>query len=154
MKKANLIFSSVALVFALFSGAALAVELKPKVIEITKIQANNKFKTNVVALVNMDEVMDKSGDNCSQMVGTIKIEGIQFSKSGKTLEQFRFKDNKGNIFSVPTNIGELPKSQTDIANNFIKEGKSYLAHIQFCGSGGYGSLINLYDVKSSFGAFE
>jgi hypothetical protein len=129
---------------------SLAETLQPNVITIYKNTANNKGREYVAGLVYMDQL----NTGCDDMVGSIKIEGLQFSESGVTLEQIRFNDNKGNVFSVPTNIGKLPKAKIGQANNFLRVGKTYFAHMQFCGSGGFGSLINIYDMKSTFGAFD
>ena len=102
----------------------------------------------VGALVNMDEIMDTSG--CNQMIGVIKVEGIQFDQSGGTLESFRFTDKNGTQWSVPTNIGKLSDAERGQANSFIRVGKTYYSHIQACGSGGFASLIALYDMSVSF----
>jgi hypothetical protein len=138
----------------LIGGSIFAAEWQPKVIQAIKISTNGKLKEQTVGLVSMDEIMDKPGDNCNQMAGLLKIEELQFHNSEKILERFGFKDKKGNALSARTNIERLPKSQTDLANNFLKAGKVYYAHVQFCGSGGHGSLINIYDSKSNLGAFE
>ena len=139
------------ILLAIVAVNAVAEKAEPSVVTVYKSQANGNSRSYVVGLVNMDEVM---GHGCSPMVGTIKIDGIQFTDSGAVLQQIRFRDNKDNVFSVPTNIGSLPKSERGKANNFRKEGKSYFAHMQFCGSGGFGSLINIYDANAVFVAFE
>lgn len=130
-------------------GYVYGDELKPTVITVHKF-GQNTSNSYVVGLVNMDNIMS----DCNQMVGTIKIENYQFSESGLTLQQFSFRDNKNNLFSVPTNIAELSKFDVEKANSIFKIGEKYLAHIQFCGSGGYGSLVNIYDINSTFGVFE
>jgi len=127
---------------------------EPTLIQVYKNLSHNKSRTYVGGLVQMDEIQNDPGSMCTQMIGMIKVEGVQFSASGATLEIFRFTDNKGNQWSVPTNIGSLPNVDKGTANNFIRVGRSYFAHIQVCGSGGYASLINLYDPKISMGAFE
>ena len=148
MKRINYSVIIFSLIF--FSvGYVYGDELKPTVITVHKF-GQNTSNSYVVGLVNMDNIMGE----CSQMVGTIKIENYQFSESGKTLQQFSFRDNKNNLFSVPTNIAELSKFDVEKANSIFKIGEKYLAHIQFCGSGGYGSLINIYDINSTFGVFE
>lgn len=115
---------------------------------------STKTKDYVAGLVNMDSLLVDPGDNCSQMAGAIKIEGVQYSASGATLESFRFTDPKGNQYSVPTNITKLSNGERSEANRFIRQGKTYFAHIQMCGSGGYASLINLYDLNIKMGIFE
>ncbi len=127
-------------------GYVYGDELKPTVITVHKSDQNTS-NSYVVGLVNMDNIMS----DCNQMVGTIKIENYQFSESGLTLQQFSFRDNKNNLFSVPTNIAELSKFDVEKANSIFKIGDKYLAHVQFCGSGGYGSLINIYDLNSTMG---
>ncbi|MCY0854323.1 hypothetical protein [Cupriavidus sp. D39] len=105
----------------------------------------NKLPAAVVSgLVNMEDIMDEPGSGCEQRVGTVKVEGVQFSSSGATLESFRFTDKKGNQWAVPTNIGNLPGSARGQANNFIRVGKSYYIHLHICGSGRFASLINMY----------
>jgi hypothetical protein len=133
---------------------AIASDNDAKVIRIYKTTTTNgkpQTKDFVAALVNMDEIMDTPGDNCSQMIGAVKIEGVQFSASGVTLESFRFTSKAGNQYSVPTNIGKLSNADRGAANGFIKVGKTYLAHVHFCGSGGFPSLISLYDIGIAFG---
>ncbi len=116
----------------------------PKVIQVTTWDG----REIVVALVNMDGIMD----DCEQKVGIIKPEGVQFSRSGNTLESIRFTDENGAQWSVPTNIGELSNAARSEANSFIKVGKTYYSHIQICGSGGFANLISLYDMSISISA--
>ena len=40
----------------------------------------------LAALEEMDEVYDRPGDNCTQFIGPVTVEGIQFTPSGGTLE--------------------------------------------------------------------
>lgn len=127
---------------------------EPTLIQIHKHLPGNKSKTYVGGLVQMDEIQNDSGSMCGQFVGIVKVEGVQFSQSGATLDSFRFSDSKGNQWSIPTNIGSLPNVDKGAANSFIRVGRSYFAHIQVCGSGGYPSLISLYDPKISMGAFD
>lgn len=105
----------------------------------------------VSGLVNMTDLMNKPGDGCEQFIGLVKVEGIQFSSSGAVLESFRFTDHYGNQWSVPTNIGELSNAARSQANNFIRVGKAYFVQVQICGSGGFVSLINMYDASVLFG---
>jgi hypothetical protein len=97
----------------------------------------------------MDVILDEPGANCQQFTGPIKVEGIQFSPSGAVLESFRFTDAKGSQWAVPTNIGKLGSADRSHANSFIRVGRRYLAHLQVCGSGGFASLVNLYDLSIS-----
>lgn len=143
-----------AVALSLIAAGAHAEEAKSTIIEVYKSAANGKTRSQVAGLVNMDVVMNSPQDRCTQMIGKITVEGIQFSRSGTILESFHFRDQKGNVFSVPTNIGNLSNAARGHANSFIKQGKTYFAHIQLCGSGGYPSLINLYDPTISMGAFE
>lgn len=131
-----------------FIGApamALADAESAKVIYEVVSLGGGKYDTKVKALINMDEVYDAPLENCSQVVDTIKVGGVQFSPSGITVESFWFTKGE-NRMAVPTNISDSTLSNTDKgqANSFIKVGKRYLAHIQVCGSGGYPSLISLY----------
>jgi len=96
--------------------------------------------------------MDNIMDDCAQVIGIVKPEGVQFSEKGGTLESFRFTDKNGTQWSVPTNIAELSNAARNEANSFIKVGKTYYSHIQVCGSGGFASLIALYDMSISFGS--
>ncbi|MCG7755240.1 MAG: hypothetical protein LZF63_01075 [Nitrosomonas sp.] len=135
--------------------SANATEEGPTLLYVYKYLPNStKTKDYVTGLVNMDSLLVDPGDNCSQMTGAIKIEGVQYSPSGATLESFRFTDHKGNQYSVPTNITKLSNGERGQANRFIRQGKTYFAHIQMCGSGGYASLINLYDLGIKIGIFE
>ncbi|HDR9355975.1 TPA: hypothetical protein QDB44_001831 [Burkholderia vietnamiensis] len=138
-----------------FSLAAYAQEAPPKVVRIYKSDKTGKTPSRQIfaGLVNMGQIYDEPGSNCEQFLGLVKVEGIQFSSSGGTLESFRFSDNKGAVWSVPTNIGALSNVDRQEANSFIKVGKTYYAHIQACGSGGFANLISLYDARISFGAF-
>ncbi|MGY4724746.1 hypothetical protein ACJ51O_12870 [Burkholderia pyrrocinia] len=105
----------------------------------------------LVALEEMDDVQDRPGDNCTQFIGPVTVEGIQFTSSGGTLETFRFTDKNGNQWSVPTNIGRLSNVDRQHANGFIRVGKRYFVHAQVCGSGGNASLISMYDASVNFG---
>ncbi|WP_157727001.1 hypothetical protein [Burkholderia pseudomallei] len=105
----------------------------------------------LVALEEMDEVYDRPGDNCTQFIGPVTVEGIQFTPSGGTLETFRFTDKNGNQWSVPTNIGRLSNVDRQRANSLIRVGKRYLVHVQVCGSGGIASLVSMYDAAVNFG---
>lgn len=141
-------------VFALVTSSLQAAELQAKLIQLyqTKDGKDGKPKITTVAagLVNMDQVMDEPGANCGQFVGPISVEGVQFSQSGATLESFRFTAADGAQWSVPTNIGKLSNAERSIANSFIRVGKKYFVHVQSCGSGGFASLINMYDLTVRF----
>ena len=129
-----------------------AAEHHAKVIHILKYEkaaGKTEVRAAAAGLVNMDEILDGSG-GCGQAFGPAKIEGIQFSQSGVTLESFRFTDKRGEQWSVPTNIGKLSNAERREANSFIKTGKTYYLHMQVCGNGGYPSLINLYDLSITF----
>lgn len=105
----------------------------------------------LAALEEMDEVYDRPGDNCTQFIGPVTVEGIQFTPSGGTLETFRFTDKNGTQWSVPTNIGRLSNVDRQRANSLIRVGKRYLVHVQVCGSGGIASLVSMYDTTVNFG---
>ncbi|KVL32200.1 hypothetical protein WS98_21935 [Burkholderia territorii] len=105
----------------------------------------------VSGLVNMTDLQNKQGDGCEQFIGLVKVEGIQFSSSGGSIESFRFTDHFGNQWSVPTNIGDLSNATRSQANNFIRVGKPYYVQVQICGSGGFASLVNMYDASVKFG---
>ncbi|WP_035854032.1 hypothetical protein [Deefgea rivuli] len=138
----------------LFSQLSYSEDIKPTVLDIYKTGKDGKSKALLGGLVNMDTIYIEAGSNCTQMIGMVKVDGIQFSESGATLESFRFVDAKNNQWSVPTNIKDLSSVDRSRANNFIRQGKSYFAHVQVCGSGGFASLISLYDPKVTFGAFD
>ncbi len=135
-------------------GNAASQEYEPTVIEVKKITSKMQVNSRVAGLINMDTAMNEPGSGCSQMIGRIKVESLQFSKSGVVLESFYFTDAKGNVYSVPTNIEKLPNALRSQANSFIRQGRNYFAHIKVCGSGGFASLINLYDLSISIGAFD
>jgi hypothetical protein len=101
----------------------------------------------------MSKITNSPGDNCNQIFGTIKVEGVQFNPSGNTLESFRFTDKNGTQWSVPTGIENLSTIERQKANNFIRVGKFYYVHVQICGSGGFASLISMYDLNIKFGVF-
>ncbi|EEA04121.1 hypothetical protein BH160DRAFT_0553 [Burkholderia sp. H160] len=105
----------------------------------------------VSGLVNMTELMNKPGEGCQQFIGLVKVEGIQFSPSDASIESFRFTDHYGNQWVVPTNISDLSNADRAQANNFIRVGKPYYVQIQICGSGGFASLVNMYDASVQFG---
>ncbi len=134
---------------AVFSCHVYADEIKAKVIYVFKGDSvGNKYRSHtIVAGVNMGGI----SDDCEQMIGKIKVEGVQFSESGATLESFRFIDKNGAQRSVPTGFNNLSKPDRERANSFIKVGKTYFAHIEFCGSGSYADLVNMYDINIDFG---
>jgi hypothetical protein len=118
---------------------------KPRLIE-----EDTGMKTHTSALIAMHDVYLANG-GCAQRVGKIRVEGLQFSKSGATLESFWFIDKNGSQWSTPTNIAELSDNVTrSKAGSFIKVGKEYWVHIQVCGSGGYSDLISMYEADVPF----
>lgn len=127
---------------------AYAEGVKPDVL-YTYQSTKGAIHKRISALVNMDDRMTDPSDNCSQSFGLLKVEGVQFSASGATLESFRFTDASGQQQSVPTHIEALPNALRGSANSFIRVGKTFFAEIQSCGMGHYPSLINLYDVTGS-----
>lgn len=139
----------VLLLLLAFYGIACADEINAKVIHVYKDESvGGKYSSKeLIAGVNMGE----PSDGCTQMIGKIKVEGVQFSSSGATLESFRFTDKNGTQWSVPTEFGKLSNVARGEANNFIRVGKTYFSHIELCGSGGFAGLINLYDMNISFG---
>ncbi|WP_420956602.1 hypothetical protein [Burkholderia gladioli] len=116
-----------------------------------ELTASSRATERVVGLEEMDSVYQFAGANCEQFVGPVTVEGIQFSQSGGTLESFRFTDKNGTQWSVPTNIGKLSNVSRQQANSLIRVGRRYFIHAQVCGSGGFASLISLYDAATSFG---
>jgi len=130
---------------------------KPRVLHVFQsvlIDGKPQVKETIAALVNMESIMDAPHDGCDEIIGSIKVEGVQFSHSGATLESFRFTDRSGAQWSVPTNINVLPIASRQDANSFIRVGHAYFAHIQVCGSGGFASLISMYDTSMGFGQKE
>lgn len=116
-----------------------------------RILPNRPPEAIVSGLVNMTDILNKPGDGCEQFIGVVKVEGIQFSSSGGSVESFRFTDHFGNQWSVPTNISDLSNAARSQANNFIRVGKPYYVQVQVCGSGGFASLVNMYDATVKFG---
>lgn len=116
-----------------------------------RVLPNRPPEAIVSGLVNMTDLMNKPGDGCEQFIGLVKIEGIQFSSSGGSIESFRFTDHFGNQWSVPTNISGLSNVARAQANNFIRVGRPYYVQVQICGSGGFASLVNMYDATVKFG---
>lgn len=98
----------------------------------------------IAALVNMDTIED---EGCEQRISSIKIEGVQFGTSGSSIvDSFHFTDKNSIQWSIPTNINEnLSKTDKGWASSFIKPNRTYLVHYQVCGSGGFASLISIYD---------
>lgn len=109
-------------------------------------------RSRASAIVNMDQLDDTSG--CQDFIGAIKVGGVQFSASGATVDLLWFIDRRGARWSVPTNIGKAGFSnrERDYANNLIKVDGTYWAHILVCGTGGFASLVSLYDMSLPFGA--
>ncbi|MEM0651658.1 hypothetical protein AAFL31_07515 [Klebsiella huaxiensis] len=97
-----------------------------------------------VGIVTLNQALTAPMAACKQFAGLITVEGLSFSKSGKTLESFYFVDSNDNNWSVPTNFSELSKSDNEIASSFIKVGKEYFVRLQACGSGGFVDLIDIY----------
>ncbi|AQQ19497.1 hypothetical protein A8D61_13820 [Burkholderia cenocepacia] len=144
---AALIFSAVAADAQSFNAHARLVTTW----QAKDLTGNSAAAERLVALEEMDEVHDRPGDNCTQFIGPITVEGIQFTPTGGTLETFRFTDKNGNQWSVPTNIGRLSNVDRQHANSFIRVGKRYFVHVQVCGSGGNASLVSMYDGAVNFG---
>lgn len=141
----------IAVPIALLMSAAPGSAAEPfqgEVIHVYKTTgAGHKSQEITAALVNMTPIMSGQLDNCSQSVESVKVEGIQFNQSGTVLELFRFTGKNAYQQAIPTNIQALPKLSRGEANSFIKVGKSYLIHVQYCGSGGYPDLISMYDMN-------
>jgi hypothetical protein len=132
---------------------ARAEEARPSLIHVYQTtMKNGKAETHSVdaGLVNMDDMMLESGSGCQHFVGVVKIDGLQFSQSGTTLQSFRFINSKGDQWSIPTNIEKLSNAERSRANNLIRVGKQYLIDVNVCGSGGFPSLVNLYDLSVQF----
>lgn len=128
-------------------------ELKPSLIQVYQTtMKNGKEESRLVdaGLVNMDDMMLEPGSGCQHFVGVVRVEGIQFSRSGATLESFRFTNPKGDQWSIPTNIGRLSNIERSRANSLIRVGRQYLIDANVCGSGGFASLVNLYDLSIQF----
>lgn len=134
-----------------FSTAAHASEISPEIIYRYVVTPNQPVQEFVSGILNLDGLSDSPGDGCEQRIGVVKVEGIQFSQSGATLESFRFTDGHGNQWSVPTNFDNLSNAGRSQANNFIRVGRPYYVDVQLCGNGGYPSLISIYDATIPFG---
>ena len=98
-------------------------------------------QTNITELVG-----PQSG--CDLHRGVIKVDGLQFSKSGATLESFRFVDSTGTQWSIPTNIENFSNAEKRVANSFIRVGRAYFVIFAVCGSGGFPSLVEIVDVAA------
>ena len=133
---------------------AIAGEVTPAVIQVYQSTTlkNGDVKSRAVdaGLVNMDDMMLERGSGCQHFIGPVKIEGVQFSASGAVLESFRFTNSKGDQWSIPTNIEKLSNAERSRANSLIRVGKKYLIDVNVCGSGGFASLVNLYDLSIQF----
>ncbi len=68
-------FIATALLLVVATASSSSHAAEPRVVDVLKDGHNI-----VAALINMDEI----SDDCSQMIGPIKVEGIQFSQSGAT----------------------------------------------------------------------
>ncbi len=147
-------FSAVFLLSSQWSNACFAQVIQPAVITAYKTTTNGKSRSYVSGIINLDQTFTEPGSGCEQWIGTVKVSGVQFSSSGTTIEQFRFKDKRDNLISVPTNFKNLSNAERGVANSFIREGQTYFAHIQICGSGGFASLVNIYNLNSTVGAFD
>lgn len=136
------------LIFA-FCSTVYAGEMDPKVIRIFKTESvKGKMRSSeIIAGLNMAESMS----DCTQIIGKIKVAGVQFSPSGMTLERFSFADKSGKQWSIPTGFDRFSNAERGNAGTFIKVGKSYFLQIEVCGSGGYPNLINMYDDSIGFG---
>lgn len=137
--------AAIAASFALLSSAAGAAE--PALIrEYVGQQAVP------AALVNMDTIESSGG--CQNFSGAIRVDGLQMSASGGTVDLFWFVDRNGARWTVPTHIGAAKFGSADHkdANNLIRVGGDYWVHIQACGTGAVATLISLYDMRMPFGA--
>lgn len=140
-----------AMVALSFSAIALAdpSDTVPKLLTVTKestVKGKKTSKEIVVGLVAMNSALTANGSGCEQRAGVVKVEGVQFSRSGVTLESFRFTSKSGDQWSMPTGIDGLSNTDRSQANNFIRVGKSYFMRFQVCGSGGFPDLLDLYDL--------
>ncbi|GGD61288.1 hypothetical protein [Caballeronia grimmiae] len=99
-------------------------------------------------LINPDQT---TSEGCERRFGQVRVEGVQFSQSGTTLESFRFTDSRGNQWSIPTGLAGMSNAGRSAASNFIRVGRSYFIDIEVCGSGGYPSLISMFDANVRFG---
>jgi hypothetical protein len=148
------ILATISSILFSLSQTAAAGEITPALIQVYQSVTlkNGDVKSRVVdaGLVNMDDMMLERGSGCQHFVGPVKIEGVQFSASGAILESFRFTNSKGDQWSVPTNIGKLSNAERSRANSLIRVGKQYLIDVNVCGSGGFASLVNLYDLSIQF----
>lgn len=108
------------------------------------------YKNNVaIGYTSARSPFTKSGSGCAQFAGRIKVEGLQFSDSGATLKSFWFVDGKDNNWSVPTEFESLPNNLLrSNASSFIKKDKPYFIRLEACGSGGFVTLIDIYNEKA------
>ena len=106
------------------------------------------YKKYAVGLHAINQPFTDSLDNCETRSSISKIEGVQFSSSGKTLELFRFTDKNNHQWAIPTSIEKLNKFDREAANSLIRVGKTYFIIFQLCGSGGFPDLIELFDLSA------
>lgn len=107
-----------------------------------------KKNGKTIGIVTLSPAFTAPMAACNQFAGLIKVEGLTFSKSGKTLESFYFVDSNENNWSVPTGFENLSKSDNEEASNFIKKDKEYFVRLQACGSGGFVDLLDIYNKDS------
>lgn len=140
---------SIAILFAAHAAAADAPNEHPTLLQTTVLNGK-KFTTETWGLHGLANVNELAGpqSGCDLHRGVIKVDGLQFSKSGATLESFRFIDSAGTQWSVPTNIENFSNAEKRVANSFIRVGRSYFVIFAVCGSGGYPSLVEIVDVAA------
>jgi len=116
----------------------------------TTVLTGKKFTTETWGLHDLTNITELVGpqSGCDLHRGVIKVDGLQFSKSGATLESFRFIDSTGTQWSIPTNIENFSNAEKRVANSFIRVGHAYFVIFAVCGSGGFPSLVEMVDVTA------
>lgn len=141
--------TSIAMLFATNTYAADTATEHPSLLQTTVVNGK-RFITETWGLHDLTNITELVGpqSGCDLHRGVIKVDGLQFSKSGATLESFRFVDSTGTQWSIPTNIENFSNAEKRVANSFIRVGHAYFVIFSVCGSGGFPSLVEMVDLAA------
>ena len=106
-----------------------------------------KYEKEVVALINMNQIFNKSGEGCAQHMTFAKISALQFSDSGNSIKLIQLKEKSGRVFAAPIKYQKLSNLEKNTAEQFFVQGNEYFIFYQVCGFGGFLDLINMYRVN-------
>ncbi len=123
----------------LFSAAAPG---RPAGFEAKLIEMTLDKELRTVGVTNLEP----AHRDCMNGIEQIVIGGLQYQRGGNSIESFWYADKKLDAqFSVTVNLDAFETLRdARVASAFFQVGKSYFAHIQTCGNGGYNSLISAY----------